>query len=315
MRLSRALCLKARSGVWSRNACGTLAPFAGMTCRLIVSCVLLSALAPAAERGEEVRLWPGAAPGSEGETAAEVFQTSAGSKLPSRFTVVHYPSIYVFLPPKEKANGAAMVVAPGGGHSQLVIEKEGWEIADWLNSHGIAAFVLKYRLARAPGSRYTVQGHALPDAARAVRTVRRRAKEWGVDPARIGFMGFSAGGEVAALIETRFDPGNDSSPDPVERVSSRPDFAVVVYPGYRPGVITVPPGAPPTFLVCADDDPSHVVTTVNLYLDLQKQKVPSEMHIYASGGHGFALRASKIPVAAWPDRLKEWMVDRKLLAQ
>ena len=285
-----------------------------MTSRRIFHCVLLlSGVACAAERGEELRLWAGGAPGSEGETAPEVFQTSAGSKLPSRFTVVHYPSIYIFLPPKEKANGMAMVVAPGGGHSQLVIEKEGWEIADWLNGNGIAAFVLKYRLARAPGSRYTVQGHALPDAARAVRTVRYRAKEWGVDSARIGFMGYSAGGEVAALIETRFDAGNDSSSDPVERVSSRPDLAVVVYPGYRPGVITVPPNAPPTFLVCTDDDPSHVVTTVNLYLDLQKQKVPSEMHIYGSGGHGFALRASKIPVATWPDRLRDWMVDRKLL--
>ena len=108
-----------------------------------------------------------------------------------------------------------------------------------------------------------------------------------MDPARIGFMGFSAGGEVAALVETRFDAGNDSSMDAIERVSSRPDFAVVVYPGFRPGTITVPKDAPPTFLVCADDDRSHVVTTVNLYLDLEKQGVSSEMHIYASRGHGF----------------------------
>jgi acetyl esterase/lipase len=153
----------------------------------------------------------------------------------------------------------------------------------------------------------------LPDAARAMRTVRTRAKEWGVDPSRIGFMGFSAGGEVAALIETRFDAGNDSSTDPIERASSRPDFAVVVYPGFRPGTITAPKNAPPTFLVCADDDRSHVVTTANLYLDLEKQGVSSEMHIYAAGGHGFGMRASKLPVATWPDRLKEWMVDRKIV--
>jgi len=280
--------------------------------RLCATILLVSGIALAAERGEEIKLWPGGAPGSEGETAPEVFEGS-NPRLPTRFTVVHYPSVYAFLPAKEKANGVAVVVAPGGGHSQLVIDKEGWQIADWLNQNGIAAFVLKYRLARAKDSHYTVEGHALPDAARAVRLVRSHAKEWGVDPARIGFMGFSAGGEVAALIETRFDAGNDGSGDPIERVSSRPDFAVVVYPGFRPGTITVPKDAPPTFLVCADDDRSHVVTTVNLYLDLEKQGVPSEMHIYSSGGHGFAMRSSALPVASWPDRLRQWMADRKLL--
>jgi endo-1,4-beta-xylanase len=272
--------------------------------------LFVAATAVAAERGEEIRLWPNGAPGSEGETAAEVFKGDA--RLPSNFTVVHYPSIYVFLPPKDKASGMAVVVAPGGGHSQLVIDKEGWEIADLLNRNGIAAFVLKYRLARAPGSHYTVEGNALPDAARAMRTVRSRAAEWGVDPARIGVMGFSAGGEVAALMETRFDAGNANAADPIDRASSRPDFAVVVYPGYRPGTITVPKDAPPTFLVCADDDRSHVVTTVNLYLDLEKQQVPAEMHIYGSGDHGFGLR-SKLPVGNWPDRLLDWMRDRKLL--
>ncbi len=277
--------------------------------------LLLSSSVLAIERGEEIRLWSKGAPGSEGETAQEVFQASDNPKLPKRFTVVHYPSIYAFLPAKDKANGMAVVVAPGGGHTQLVIDKEGYDIAEWLNKNGIAAFVLKYRLARAQGSHYTVPGNALPDAARAMRMVRSRAKEWNVDPARIGFMGFSAGGEVAALIETRFDAGNDSSSDPIDRVSSRPDFAVVVYPGYKPGTVTVPKDAPPTFLVCADDDRSHVVTTVNLYLDLQKQGVSSEMHIYASGGHGFGMKASALPEATWPDRLKEWMLDRKFISR
>jgi acetyl esterase/lipase len=277
--------------------------------------ILACGSAFAVERGEEVRLWPNGAPGSQGETASEVFESAPNSKLPKRFTVVHYPSIYVFLPPPEKANGMAVVVAPGGGHSQLVIDKEGWEIADWLNHNGIAAFVLKYRLARAPGSHYTVDRDALADAARAVRTVRSRAAEWGVDPARIGFMGFSAGGEVTALIETRFDAGDANAADPVERASSRPDFAAAIYPGFKPGSITVPKDAPPTFLMCTDEDRSHVVTTVNLYLDLEKQGVPSEMHIYASGPHGVGMRPSHLPVATWPDRLRDWMVDRKLLKE
>lgn len=284
-----------------------------MISRFLAATLLVPALALAIDRGDEIRLWPNGVPGASSETAQDVFEASSNPKLPKRFTVVHSPSIYVFLPKKEAANGAAVVVAPGGGHSQLVIDKEGWDIADWLNKNGIAAFVLKYRLARAPGSHYTVEGDALADAARAMRTVRSRAKEWGVDPARIGFMGFSAGGEVAALMETRFDAGNDSSTDPVERASSRPDFAVVVYPGFRPGTITVPKNAPPTFLVCADDDRSHVVTTTNLYLDLEKQGVSAELHVYAAGGHGFGMRASKLPVATWPDRLKEWMIDRKIL--
>src|ERR1017187_7684107 len=202
--------------------------------------LFVEATALAAERGEDVRLWPSGAPGSEGETASEVFKGDA--RLPSNFSVVHYPSIYVFLPPKDKASGMAVVVAPGGGHSQLVIDKEGWEIAGFLNRNGIAAFVLKYRLARAPGSHYTVEGNALADAARAMRTVRSRAAEWGVDPARIGIVGFSAGGEVAALIETRFDAGNATATDAIDRAGSRPDFAAVVYPGYRPGTITVKSG-------------------------------------------------------------------------
>jgi acetyl esterase/lipase len=281
--------------------------------------------AVAATRGEEIKLWPGGAPGSEGVTAQEVSKPSTNPKypgLPSNFTVTHYPSIYVFLPPSEKATGVAMVVAPRGGHTQLVIDKEGWEIADWLNSLGIAAFVLKYRLARVPGSKYTLPGEVYADAARSVRMVRSRAAEWGVDPAHIGFIGFSAGGEVTGMIETRFDPGKPDAPDAVERVSSRPDFTVSVYPAYRPGanpnqpdasLFPVPKDAPPAFLVCADDDRSHVEATVRFYLELEAQHIPTEMHIYAYGGHGFALRPTKkpeTPVMGWPERLKEWMAER-----
>lgn len=286
-----------------------------MSTKLICTVVLTSTLAFAVERGEEIKLWPQGAPGSEGETAAEVSKPStAYPKLAASFTVTHYPSVYVFLPPKENANGMAMVVAPGGGHAQLVMEKEGYEIAEWLNKRGIAAFVLKYRLAKGAGvTRYTITGHELADAARAVRLVRSRSKEWGVNPARIGVMGFSAGGEVAALIETRFDKGNDSSPDPIERVSSRPDFAVLIYPGASSGAFTVPKDAPPTFIVCTFEDRSHVVTALNLYRDLEKQEAPSELHIYSSGKHGYAMRETKLPVKAWPELMAQWLVDQKLM--
>ena len=224
-----------------------------ITSSLIGVCYLLTGLALSAGRGQEIKLWPNGAPGSEGITAEEASKPAANPKyngLPGNFTVTHYPSIYVFLPPAEKATGAAVVVAPGGGHRQLVIEKEGWEIADWLNSLGIAAFVLKYRLAKAPDSKYTLTEHVYGDAARAMRLVRSRAKEWGVDPARIGFAGFSAGGEVAGMMETKFDAGKPDAEDPIERAGSRPDFTVLVYPWYRPGANRA--DAPPLFPVPAD---------------------------------------------------------------
>ncbi len=306
--------------------------------RLVAAC----GLAAGAERGEEIRLWPGDAPGSEGVTAAEVSSPSVNpkyGKLPGRFTVSHYPSVYVFLPAKEKATGAAMIVAPGGGHSQLVIEKEGWEIADWLNEHGIAAFVLKYRLARVPNSKYTLAKEVYLDSARSVRLVRSRAKEWNVDPARIGFIGFSAGGEVAGMIGTKFDAGDAAASDPLERVSSRPDFNILIYPFYRPGsaparpaegaprgpaaltaigenaAYPIPDNAPPTFLLCTTDDPSHVVPTVRFYLELQARKIPVEMHIYEYGEHGFGLRKTKkpgSPVESWPARLMEWLASKDI---
>ncbi len=291
----------------------------------------------AATRGEEIRLWPGAAPGSEGVTATEVSKPSIAAKysgLPGDITVSHYPSIYVFLPPKDKATGAAMVVAPGGGHSHLVMEKEGWEVADWLNSHGIAAFVLKYRLARIPGSKYTLPVEVYADSARAVRLVRSRAKEFGIDAGRLGFIGFSAGGEVAGMIGTKFDAGNPAATDPIERVSSRPDFNILIYPYYRPGSFTrpstplpadapiviqgntafpVPKDAPPVFMVCTDDDRSHVEPTVKFYLELEANHIPAEMHIYSFGEHGFGLRPTKkpgAPVETWPERLRDWLEER-----
>jgi len=302
----------------------------GLSLSLMVAvpCLLM-----AVERGEEVRLWPGDAPGSEGITAREVSTPSKAAinaKLPGNFTETHTPTLYVFLPAKGKATGAAMIVAPGGGHRQLVMEKEGWEFADWLNERGIAAFVLKYRLARIPGSKYTLAKEVHADAARAMRLVRSRAAEWGVDPGRIGFSGFSAGGEVVGMIGVKYDSGQANSSDPVERFSSRPDFSVLIYPYYRPGSapprtapavhpigenaeFPIPSDTPPVFMVCTTDDPSHVIPTVKFYLELVEKKIPAEMHIYEYGEHGFALRATKkpgSPVETWPARFTEWLAYR-----
>jgi endo-1,4-beta-xylanase len=292
----------------------------------------------AAERGEEIPLWSQGAPGSEAITEAEVSKASSNpkySRWPGNFTVTHKPSIYVFLPPKEKNTGTAMVVAPGGGHRQLVMEKEGWEIADWLNDHGIAAIVLKYRLARAPNSKYTLQNEVHADAVRAMRLTRSRASEWSINPARIGFIGFSAGGEVAGMIGVKFDDGNGSASDPIDCVSSRPDFNVLIYPYYRPGSVPprgaqeqallpinqnelfpIPANAPPHFMVSTFDDASHTIPTVKYYLELQAKKIPTEMHIYEYGGHGYALRPTKkagSPVEQWPAALLAWLNSKDLL--
>jgi len=155
--------------------------------------------------------------------------------------------------------------------------------------------------------------------------VRSRSKEWDLNPAKIGFIGFSAGGELGGMIGTRFDAGNAGAEDAVERVSSRPDFNILIYPWYRPGAMNadqaplfpVPKDAPPTFMVCADDDPSHVVPTVKYYLELQAQKVSAEMHIYAYGQHGFALRPTKkpAPVMQWTERMKDWLAERGIWKQ
>ena len=282
--------------------------------RTLLIGIVLSTLALSAERGEEVPLWAQGAPGSEGQAGKELVQPPDATHAYIRLSGINNPSVLVYLPPKEKATGAAVVIAPGGGHSFLAMDVEGYEIVDWLNSHGIAGFILKYRLAREPNSRYTVLGHAFPDSERAVRLVRSRAREWGVDPARVGFMGFSAGGELAALMETQYDTGKADTADPIDRISARPDFSLIIYPGFRlDEIATVPKDAPPAFLACATDDSSHVVTTTNLYLMLQKARVPAEMHLYEKGGHGFGMRDKGAAVTHWNDRLLDWLNDHQFL--
>jgi endo-1,4-beta-xylanase len=281
---------------------------------LLLPALLLAALiAPAfAVEPFDLPLWPHGAPGSEGQTSAEVVKdlTEANHGVVTRqLSNIHNPSLIVYLPPKEKANGAAMIIAPGGGHQFLSIDLEGHEVAKWMNNIGVAGIILKYRLARSSGSPYKVEEHALADGLRAVRMVRAHAKEWEIDPARIGFMGFSAGGEVASLVETRFDKGNGSAADPVERESSRPDFAVLVYPGTRAENVKIASDTPSTFLVQADDDRIGSERSAEYFLLLKKAGVPAELHIYRRGGHGFGIRGRKIPTSTWTARLEDWMSD------
>jgi acetyl esterase/lipase len=279
---------------------------------LLVPAALLAAAEP------EVLLWPAGAPGSEGRTSAEVVQPKNPNDNFVRLSNIHRPSVTVFLPPAEKATGAALVIAPGGAHTHLAIEHEGYNVARFLNSIGVAGFVLKYRLAREKDSPYRVDVHALADVQRAIRLVRSRAAEWQVDPARIGVIGFSAGGELAAIAASRTIAGKPDAADPVERVTSRPDFQALIYPGKGAAAVAITKDAPPAFLLCAENDrgPSQALAT--LFGEFKQAGVPVEIHIYASGGHGFGIRPGRqpYPIAnSWFLRLQDWLADRHIMTK
>jgi endo-1,4-beta-xylanase len=268
--------------------------------------LLLAARSLAADLNPVIPLWPNDAPGSRGNASAESVRLSeAGEHIVSN---VHVPSITVYLPPPGKAAGASVIVVPGGGHRELWMDHEGYRVADYLAHHGIAAFVLKYRLAREKGSAYTVEGESLSDVQRAIRVVRSRAADWRLDPARVGVMGFSAGGELAALAGTRYDDGAAGSSDPVPRQSSRPSFQALLYPAIPTG-LSFSPQTPRAFLLGgAQDQPAISQGLAELYLAMRRAGAQAELHIYDGVGHGFGLRAENTgPVAAWPQRFLEWL--------
>ena len=269
---------------------------------------LLPLVAPAADAPPEILLWPHGAPGSEGKTNNEAVRIAqpTGDHV---VTGVNKPSITAYLPPPDRATGAAVIVAPGGGHRELWIDHEGHNVARWLSEHGIAAFVLKYRLAKETNSTYSVDGDELADMQRAIRVVRSRAKEWSVDPQRLGVMGFSAGGELAFLAAMRFDAGSPEAIDVVDRQSCRPDFQALIYPG-NSRRIEPNTNSPPAFLVCGYNDRPDISEglATNVYLKFKQVKVPAELHIYSGVGHGFGLRVGDTgPVSKWLERFDEWL--------
>jgi acetyl esterase/lipase len=276
---------------------------------MFATCLLpLSAAAQSAP--PRVPLWPNGAPGFEGRRAEP--------ELARDYWVrnVHDPSLTVFLPPREKATGTAVVVCPGGGHRLLVFNSEGVEAARYLNELGVAAFVLKYRLGRDENTPYSIEKHAREDGQRAIRLVRSRAAEWGVDPNRIGIMGFSAGGEVVSMVAYAPAAGAAAAADPVERAAARPDFQILIYPGPLGVPDVVPAGAPPAFLLAANDDECCSAPVVELLRKLRDAKVPAEVHLFARGGHAFNMgkRSQLTTLKTWPRRLADWLSDSELLA-
>ncbi|MFN0110934.1 MAG: TIM barrel protein [Blastocatellia bacterium] len=280
--------------------------------------LLLALSVPAfAAEPQTVYLWPSGHSTLQGANEKEVTtppNPQPGQRIAS-IVNVHNPSIEIHLAPASKATGAALVVAPGGGHRQLVWGSEGTDLLEWLHGMGVHVFILKYRLAQTPNYKYTVEGEALQDTQRAIRIVRQRAREWGVNPSRVGVLGFSAGGALAALADIRFDRGKPDASDPIDRQSCRPDFVGLVYPGWAPMDITARPDSAPAFLTSAGlDDAFHAKQTVEFHDSLFKAGVQTDLHIYAHGGHGGGIKPRDgIPFGAWPKRFEEWLADLGML--
>jgi acetyl esterase/lipase len=251
-----------------------------------------------------IPLWKNGAPGSEARKSEPEQAKDWWVKN------IHDPSINVYLPEPGKATGAAMVIFAGGGHNQLVYPPEGIEPAQYLAKQGIVAIAVKYRLFREPGSTYTFENATIPDSFRAMRLVRSRAAEWGIDPNRIGAMGFSAGGENVSAISFANGAGDPKATDPVERENGRPDFIVQIYPGPLGIPAELPKDAPPAFFMIAYDD-FHIDTMLSLAGKYRKAKAPMELHILAQGGHGFNMgnRSNLTSVKTWPVRMMDWLND------
>jgi acetyl esterase/lipase len=307
--------------------------------RSLVALLLLSVatvfgqprVAYSADAPKEELLWPADHAANQGEKPA------AADSLEWSVQVANSPTLTYFLPEKEKRNGTAMVICPGGAYVGLAMQKEGHEVAEWCREHGIVGVVLRYRC----GGGKNLAPVPLQDVQQAIRTVRANAKELGVDPNKIGVCGFSAGGHLASTAATMFDDGDAKASDPIAQQSSRPDFAVLVYPvitlvgdaahrGSRANLLggeaseelaeewstdrRVTDKTPPTFLVHATDDDGVVPkNSILFYEALRANKVAAEMHIYEVGGHGFGMLRDKRPADLWPNELEAWLKARKIV--
>lgn len=266
-----------------------------------------------------IPLWPNGAPGEKGDIGEEKDMTKptdgiVAGKPVVRLGNVSQPTLTVFPAPKEKSTGAAVVICPGGGYHILAMDLEGTEVAEWLNSIGVTAVLVKYRVpVRKERPRYEAP---LQDAQRALGIVRQRASEWGIDPKRIGIMGFSAGAHLSAVVSGSFDKRAYDPVDAADQLSSRPDFTMLIYPAYLTLAkendkiapeLKISASTPPTFLAQTQDDSIRVECSLFYYLALKQAKVPVEMHLYPTGGHGYGLRPAKHNVTSWPKRAEEWM--------
>jgi acetyl esterase/lipase len=251
--------------------------------------------------------------GPEYDTTTSKDNLIAGRRL-VRLGNVTEPTLTLYKAPSAKNTHAAVVVFPGGGYSILAMDLEGTEVCDWLNRIGVNCVLLKYRV---PGSGpYPKSAAALQDAQRAMGMVREHAAEWGIDPKKVGVLGFSAGAHLAAAVSTHYEKRLYSKVDAADELSCKPDFAIVIYPGYlaveEKGMafnpdIPVTAETPPTFLLQAEDDPVHVENAIEYFMALKRAGVAAELHVYTKGGHGYGLRPTELPVTHWPAMAGTWL--------
>jgi acetyl esterase/lipase len=295
--------------------------FAGFLPAAVVTAVLSIASSTwADEERLELKLWPDGAPGETGEIGPEEWKTSEGDRPVTRVHNVSEPILTVYPAAADQANGCAVVIAPGGGYSILAYDLEGTEVAEWLNSIGVTALLLKYRVPR----RDKDAPHAAPlqDAQRALRLARQHAAAWKIDPQRIGMLGFSAGGNLTVLAGTHWDQKTYEAIDDADQLSCRPDFLIPVYPAYlgdaeQPNglspLVRISDRTPPTFLLVTLDDKDRGVDCAYLLAALKKAGVAAELHVFTKGGHGYGLRPSDRPVSGWPKLCTAWMREMGLL--
>ena len=282
---------------------------------LLLNVALLLAALPLTAQAQDapkvIPLWEKGAPGFEDRRDEPEQAASYWVKN------VHNPSLTVFLPPKDKATGAAVIVCPGGGFKELGFNGEGVAPAQFLTNLGIAAFALKYRLPRETNSPYSLPKHAREDGQRAMRLVRSHAKEWGIDPNRIGIMGFSAGGEVASLVAYSPGDGEAKATDPIDQLSASPSFQIMIYPGPLGIPEVIPTNAPPSFWLAANDDRQPARTIAEMLPKYRAAKVPIEVHLFAKGGHAFNMgnRSKLVTVKGWTNRLADWLADNVLVTE
>jgi acetyl esterase/lipase len=286
---------------------------------LLTAFLLTASAAPA-----ELKLWPGKPPGNEPELPPEKDLTKdtennvAGRRL-IRLGNVSTPSITVFPAPADKANGAAVMVCPGGGYTILAWDLEGTEICERLNDMGITGILLKYRVPKRPNQ----EKHLAPlqDAQRAMGLVREHAAEWHIDPKRVGVLGFSAGGHLAAVLSNQSPERTYPKIDAADDLPARPDFSILIYPAYLAPdkdpshvspELTITTNSPQAFITISEDDPVHVENVLTYAAALKKNKIPFELHVYPTGGHGYGLRRTAEPITTWPDRLQDWFLSRGL---
>jgi acetyl esterase/lipase len=292
---------------------------------LLVGAFLLTTPALQAAPSTPIQLWPSTAPGEKGNIGEEKDMTKPNENLVAgkrviRLGNVSQPTLTLYRPKKSKDTGATVLVCPGGGYHILAMDLEGTEVCEWLNSIGVTGALLKYRVPRREG----LEKHTAPlqDAQRALGMLRHRALELGIDPHRIGTLGFSAGGHLAAILSTTGDNRTYPAIDAADSISCRPDFTVLIYPGYLTVAdqgdrvapdLKISASTPPTFLVMAQDDPVRVQNVLGYSSALQEAKVPFELHVYPKGGHGYGLRRTQADVTSWPDRVTDWLRSNQWL--